>query len=123
VVEKRFSVLDPAAEEPYDVVLKPEFWRSVCARKRRDKEGNKKLAAFLAGLICLDDSAPYVARGILRNGRVTDTDTQAAIIVDRLSKAKLDPTACPGVAGFTAADWKAVDRLKLIPGHLFSGTP
>ena len=110
-IQERLSVLDPVPGKEPDDVIKPEFWQRVCL-KPRDEEHNKKLAVFLADLACSAHSAPYVARGLLRNGRMKEMDTQADIIVDRLSKTKYDPAACPGVASFEAADWKAVGELR-----------
>jgi hypothetical protein len=110
-IQERLSVLDPASAKEPNGVVKPEFWQRVCM-KPRDEEHNKKLAVFLADLACSPHSTPYVARGLLRNERMKDTDTQADIIVDRLSKAKSDPAACPGVVSFEAIDWKAVGELR-----------
>ena len=60
---------------------------------------------FLAYLACLEDSAPYVARGLLqilqpKDSQFLDADGRK-LFTDRLLKGKSDPTACPEVRGFT----------------------
>jgi hypothetical protein len=82
---------------------------------------------FLADLACLGDSAPYVARGLLlilkqmrdpevlnARGRKLDTGGRKPF-TDRLLKGKSDPTACPGVRGFTDTDWADLSKLTLMP--------
>ena len=69
------------------------------------RRSSGKCAKFLAYLACWDDSAPYVARGLLqilqpKDSQFLDADGRK-LFTDRLSKGKSDPTACPEVRGFT----------------------
>ena len=75
------------------------------------EEREKQLAAFLADLACLRDAAPYVARGLIENGRLRSTGLQVAAVADRLRKGKPDPSGCPGAKGFTDDDWAQLDQL------------
>jgi hypothetical protein len=77
----------------------------------RDEETTSELATFLADLACSNSSAPYVARGLLQNGRIWDTKSHVAAIVDKLRKGKSDPATCPGVVGFIDKDWTHLDEL------------
>jgi uncharacterized protein YjbI with pentapeptide repeats len=72
----------------------------------------RKLAEFLADLAC-SGPGPYVARGLLGNGRIRATGAQETTVSNELRKGKSDPTACPGVIGFNDQDWAelyGVDR-------------
>jgi len=69
------------------------------------RRSSGKRAKFLAYLACWDDSAPYVARGLLqilqpKDSQFLDADGRK-LFTDRLLKGKSDPTACPEVRGFT----------------------
>ena len=76
---------------------------------------------FLAVLACSGDSAPYVARGLIRNlNRQSDSDpallesldaSGLKLFTDRLLKGKSDPTTCPGVSGLTDLDWAELSKL------------
>jgi uncharacterized protein YjbI with pentapeptide repeats len=55
---------------------------------------------------------PHVARGLIRYGRIWFAGAQVtAAVADKLQKGKSDPSACPGVDGFTEKDWKGLDAL------------
>ena len=47
-----------------------EFWRNACSTRPSDDNFETKLAISLTELACLEDAAPYIARGLLRNGRI-----------------------------------------------------
>ena len=66
-------------------------------------------ARSLVGIAC-DFGAPYVARGIISNGGVRKSSAHAHIIADALRAGKVDPTNCPGVAGFSEVDWTKLDE-------------
>jgi Pentapeptide repeats (8 copies) len=105
---ERLSALDPAAEEPENVIT-AQFWTDALSGTAHGEEREKQLAAFLADLACLRDAAPYVARGLIENGRLRSTGSQVAAVADRLRKGKSDLSACPGVRGFTDDDWAELD--------------
>ena len=92
------KALDPAVEDPSGV-LDANFWKTAYLSQPQGEEMKRRRGAFLADLACSSGSAPYVARGLLRNQRVNSTGGQ--LFADRLHKGKSDPTACPGVNGFT----------------------
>ena len=74
---------------------------------------------FLADLACLGDSAPYVARGLLRNLKPKGDPEKfldaggLKLFTDRLLKGKSDPTTCPGIHGLTDTDWADLSKLTL----------
>jgi uncharacterized protein YjbI with pentapeptide repeats len=105
-VETRLAALDPE-KEPRDAIAKNFWTRSTPI----SEEENKKLATFLADLACSSSGAPFVARGLLQNRRVSAAEPQIASVADRLLKGKSDLTACPGIRGFTREDWTKLDEL------------
>jgi hypothetical protein len=113
-VIERLAVLDPE-KEPRDV-LDQHYWDEAQSSKLQGEEVPRKRAMFLADLACLGDSAPYVARELLRNlQRKGDPEVLDAgglkLFTDRLLKGKSDPTTCPGVRGLTDTDWADLSKL------------
>jgi hypothetical protein len=107
-VLRRLSALDPAADEPTDA----QFWNDALSAPPLGEEREQQLAAFLADLGCTRRAAHYVARGLIRNGRLRFTGLQVvATVADRLRKGKSDPSSCPGVTGLSDGDWAILDRL------------
>jgi uncharacterized protein YjbI with pentapeptide repeats len=111
VAQLRLSVLDPLPEKEPKDVIKAQLWNEALSAPPHGEEREKQLAAFLADLGCLSEGAPYVARGLIQNGRLRSTGSQVATVADRLYKGKSDPTACPGVKGFTDEDWANLSKL------------
>lgn len=60
----------------------------------------KDLANFIGELGCNKDDAPFVARGLILNGRVQELGPFAAQIEAKF----LDDKSCPGAAGLTNAE-------------------
>jgi hypothetical protein len=106
------SVLDPAAEKEPKDVIKAQFWNEALSALPQGEEREKQLAAFLIDLGCSSDGAPYVARGLIRNGLLLQSmGSQIAAVVDRFYKGKSNPTACLGVNGLTNEDWANLSKL------------
>ena len=79
-----------------------KFWSqqvAIAARKSH-QEMQDALASFLIGLGCGDEGTPFVARGLIRNGRVAATGRHAAEIEQKL----LNPETCPGAVGLSDRD-------------------
>jgi uncharacterized protein YjbI with pentapeptide repeats len=108
---RRLSTLDPAAGKEPEDVIEAQFWNDALSAPAQGEEREQQLAAFLADLGCQGDAAPYVARGLIKNGRLQSIGLQVAAVADRLRKGKSDPLACPGVKGFTDDDWTKLDQL------------
>jgi uncharacterized protein YjbI with pentapeptide repeats len=94
--------------------------------------GTKELAEFLAELACKmapDNfsypARPYVARGLISNGRLLATGYDITIVGDKMRAGKADTAACPGVAGLADQDWAALDDLVAKAGAApnFPGKP
>jgi hypothetical protein len=112
----RLAVLDPTGKKEPENVLDQRYWDSFS--QPEGEEVRRERVMFLADLACLADSAPYVARGLLRNlQRKGDSEFLDAgglkLFTDRLLKGKSNPTACPGVRSFTDADWAGLSKLTL----------
>jgi hypothetical protein len=101
----RLSTLDPAAEAK-DVI---EFWNEASSAPPQGEERENQLTA-LAALGCRSYGAPHVARGLTRNGLLS-TNSQGAVVADKFYKGRSDPTACPGVKGFTDEDWARLSKI------------
>jgi uncharacterized protein YjbI with pentapeptide repeats len=92
-------------------LIPADFWKDALSTPPQGEQRKAKLAEFLANLACYSGSSPYVARGLLRNGRMEATGTQIVTVAEKLRKGKSDETACPGVKGFTDQDWGWLDKL------------
>src|SRR5262249_29485899 len=110
-VRERLSALDPAPENEPKNSISAEFWKQASSTPPQSKERNARTVAFLTDLACSSDGAPYVGRGLLRNGRMEATGSQFAAVAARLRKGKSDQAACPGVKHFTDDDWASLDAL------------
>jgi len=93
-----------------DNLITPEFWNNNLSAPPQGEERQRRLAAILAELACSNDSAPYIARGLLHE-RIKSVGTQVASVAEKLRKGKFDQSACPGVNGFNDEDWENLDLL------------
>jgi hypothetical protein len=115
-VIERLAELDPTREKEPEDVLDQHYWDEAQSSQPQGEEVWRKRATFLANLACLGDSAPHVARGLLRNLE-PDVDPEfldaggLKLFTDRLLKGKSDPTTCPGVRGLTDTDWADLSKL------------
>ena len=113
----RLAPLDPATGASRKKLTKPETWKPA-------KPSPAQLAALLARVACGwrkdgADADAYVdgqvdvrvTRGLMRNGRLAAVGDQAAIVVAALRAGRGAPDKCSGAAGFTDADWAALDAL------------
>ena len=105
---ERLSALDPAPENEPKNSINPEFWKKASSAPPQSKE---RTVALLTNLACSSNGAPYVARGLLRNGRMEATGSQIAAVAARLRRGKSDQAACFGVKDLTDEDWASFDAL------------
>jgi len=114
-VIEHLAMLDPTGE-PAEV-LDQRFWDMAHSSQPKGEEVWIKRATLLADLACLEDSAPYVARRVLRNFKPRFTEAEfldasgRKLFTDRLLKGKSDPTACLGIRDFTDEDWADLSKL------------
>jgi uncharacterized protein YjbI with pentapeptide repeats len=108
---ERLSALDPAPENEPKNLINAEFWKKASLAPPQSEERNKRTVALLTDLACSSNGAPYVARGLLRNGRMKATGSQIAAVAARVRKGKSDQAACLGVKDFTDEDWESFDAL------------
>jgi Pentapeptide repeats (8 copies) len=105
--------LGPGFQTPAEDVADVTKWTELTKESRAsDLDGySKRLGEALAELICDDQGAPDVARGLIRYGRLGALGDQLNSIRTRIKEGRGDPDTCPGVAGFTEDDWKLLDAL------------
>ena len=105
---ERLSALDPAPENEPKNSSNPEFWKKTSPAPPQSKD---RTVALLTDLACSSNGAPYVARGLLRNGRMEATGSEITAVAARLRKGKSDQAACFGVKGLADEDWASFDAL------------
>ena len=59
--------------------------------------------------------APYVARGLMRNGILAAEEVDLPTIAARMRSGREKIANCPGVEGFTDQDWAELDKLSPPP--------
>jgi uncharacterized protein YjbI with pentapeptide repeats len=113
--QERLTIL-ATAEAPADATP-ASIWPA-------ERPARAALAHALANLICAtppDDAEPpkppFVARGLIANGRLAATGPEIGHIATRMKAGQKTPSDCPGVAGFTDSDWAALDALVASSGR------
>jgi hypothetical protein len=84
------------------------------ASRALDPDGvqyRRRLANRLGDLACVVDGAPYVARGLVRNGGLVGLGDQLDGVRKRMREGRDKPDICPGVAGFTEEDWRQLEAI------------
>ena len=132
------SVVDSWIAEATQNVANPDRKHQIEQRLARlksdgmDADENQRLADFWKGVgkvpfdakaytdavrdrICADDSKPHVARGMMRNGVLSQTGEALEDIKEEMRSNRDKIDNCPGVAGFTDADWAALDEVSPPP--------
>ena len=71
----------------------------------------RRLADRLGKLVCDPGGAPYVARGLVRSGRLAALGDQLEGVRKSIEAARDKPDACKGVVGFTERDWRDLDAI------------
>ena len=93
---ERLSALDPDPEnEPKDSIS-AEFWERASSAPPHSKE---RTVAFLTDLACSSNGAPYVARGLLRNGRIEATGSEILAFAAQTAKRQVRPGRLLGRQG------------------------
>jgi uncharacterized protein YjbI with pentapeptide repeats len=107
-VALRLQMANPAKPAPKDLTP-ANVWTGKAP-------ATKDLAGFLAELACKAPEQnfdrppqPYVARGLLNNGRLLATGSDVVIVATKMRACKTNTAACPGVIGFTDKDWALLD--------------
>jgi uncharacterized protein YjbI with pentapeptide repeats len=123
-IRKRLISLLFGALETADIERTKTQWIKAQEQSLDDKTYKGELVASLRDLICSADAAknaPYVARRLLydEKGRLLATGEHIHEVASVMRMARVDPSkpgtgnpsACPGVRGFTDADWNKLDEL------------
>ena len=83
-------------------------WRAEALRAAMSDERRHEVYETI---ICNKEGAPYVARQLIADGRLTKTGQGLRPLAGRMQKGKADPAVCPGVAGLADDDWQKLDAL------------
>ncbi len=120
-IDDRFYRLEPgavSADEDNANTARWSGWEEASSRLDPDRALHRgAVAGILGDLACDRDITPFLARrifigNILRGSRLASLDqTNLNAVRDRMKKGRDDPKACPGVIGFTDADWQRLDAI------------
>ena len=105
-----FTTLDPAAAGANEII-ENVFRDAIHTSQTHADEVEQQYADFIGDLACSPALQPYVARGLIANGRFEATGNHIQSIVKKMRKAMTAPQECPGVRGFTDEDWEHLTRL------------
>jgi uncharacterized protein YjbI with pentapeptide repeats len=78
----------------------------------------QRLAKLLSDLACKPEGAPYVARGVVHryvaSGSLPAPLSRDQLVVfrDHMEEGRKTSEKCPGVAGFTENDWRALEAIQ-----------
>jgi len=106
---KRLSTIGPNPDMAN--VVGEEFWLKLTRESPFGEQFAKGRAAFFIDLACAKGSAPYVARGIIRNQLGFAPWFRNALFADKLQMIRLQHDTCPGAKLFTEQDWALLDKL------------
>jgi hypothetical protein len=62
----------------------------------------------LAELMCDPEQAPFVAQGLINNGRLSGAERDGGLLIAKLR----DPRSCPGAVGLTEEDFRNIRRIE-----------
>lgn len=111
-VNSRFARLKPDFQDDEQT---PRWSGMQEASAALDPDGThhrQRLAALLGDLACDTNDAPYVAHGLLSYGRLSTLGDQLSTVLGRMKAGRRWPESCPGVAGFSEDDWRALDAVR-----------
>jgi uncharacterized protein YjbI with pentapeptide repeats len=112
---ERLAALAPAPENEPKNLIDAEFWsKASLTPPPPNDEREKRTVAFLVDLACSRNGAPYVGRGLMRNGRMEAAGSQIAAVAAGLRKGKSEQATCLGVKDFTDEDWASLDGLVVV---------
>jgi uncharacterized protein YjbI with pentapeptide repeats len=116
-IAARFARLEPKPDHQ-EVADQPKWGGLAEISRALDPDGaqyRRRLADRLSDLACDAEGAPYVARGLVRNDLFSRLGDHFDGVRNRLKNGRNKPETCPGVAGFTEGDWRALEAIK--PAH------
>jgi hypothetical protein len=108
---KMNSDLQARAQDDADKEKWKERWKELVKSDPNSLHYHQRLTDRLGALICASDEARDVARGLVKESRFAGPGNNPFIFT-LLEKARKTPEKCPGVRGFTEADWRAVETAK-----------
>jgi uncharacterized protein YjbI with pentapeptide repeats len=125
-IAERFARLKPAfqtsEQDAADHAKWVELARQSSALDPTRAQHRRRLAAILGDLACEVEGAPYVARVLIGEpsaisrgqGSISEVFGERRDgVLERLRSARDRPQTCPGIVGFTEADWRRLKPIKL----------
>jgi uncharacterized protein YjbI with pentapeptide repeats len=105
------------AEDAADQAEWAELTKQSLARDPDGRHYRERLATRLGDLACDPGGAPEVARALIGTdmslgGRLAALGDQLETVRKRMKDGREKPESCPGVAGFTEEDWRALEALR-----------
>ena len=115
-IARRFATLEPEFQSADQDLADQDRWRDLEKQwHTRDPIGAQhrfQVAVILGDLACAVDNAPYVARGLINNGRLAALSDQLDSVLTRMNEGIKTQEKCPGVARFTVGDWERLEAIK-----------
>jgi uncharacterized protein YjbI with pentapeptide repeats len=123
-IDQRFARLKPDFQAADQDGSDRQRWKSLedldQARDPRSANHRQRLVILLGDLACGAVAAPYIARQLIGTGlpdlvtpsRLPDLGDQLERVRKRMKDGREKPESCPGVAGFTEEDWRALEALR-----------
>jgi uncharacterized protein YjbI with pentapeptide repeats len=99
-----------------------EKWRSLAEVSNSPDSSSPAyrtwLARVLGDWVCASEGAPFVAEGLTFNqrDRLAALGEQLTAVRERMEEGRNNPSKCPGVAGFTEDNWRALESIKPTDG-------
>ena len=114
-IAQRFARLKPGFQTPQQDAADQAMWsgwqQASLALDPTGAQHRRRLATILGDLACEVSGEPYVARALFAQA----SWRALGGVRDRIKDGRKNPETCPGVAGFSADDWRIVDAIK--PAH------
>ncbi len=83
-------------------VINEDFWQREMSKPPLI---DQKVATLTVGLICQNEDASHVLRGLLRSGRLSMTDSRKNIVAQTLRQARSDTADCAALRHITNDVW------------------
>lgn len=107
-IVERLNLLAPDHKAKRSDSLEPDIWHWGVYGQVPQFD---RWLAELTARLCQSEDAPFVARGLLRNGQLEIAGKRLGDIATMMRKGLADPASCPGILGFQMQDWLDLEAL------------
>ncbi len=105
-IKNAILALNPDLASPADS-LSAADWKKLEALSQKEPVAESDALSFFVEMACSPDNAPYVARGLIRNGRVEAIGLKLAEFISVLK----DSTRCSGAVALNDVDFKLLNTI------------